>query len=113
MYMSHATINEEGRVLKEVSGFEWDKGNRGKNFLKHKVADGECEEVFFDQNKKILEDTQHSVKEERYILIGKTKKNRLLFVIFTLRKNRLRIISARDLNRKEYKSKIKTKWPKK
>lgn len=104
MYMSHATIkNENGRTLKEVSGFEWDSGNKGKNLLKHNVIDEECEEVFFDHNKKMLIDTIHSGVEERYILLGKTKKQRLLFLAFTIRKNKIRIISARDLNKKEYK----------
>ena len=91
------------KMLEQVSDFEWDKGNKNKNFSKHQVADEECEEVFFDQNKKILKDTQHSAKEERYIMIGQTKKQRPLFIIFTLRKDKLRIISARDLKRKEYK----------
>lgn len=104
MYMSHATIkNESGRILKEISSFEWDNGNKGKNFLKHRVIDEECEEVFFDQNKKILIDAVHSGIEERYLLIGKTKKQRMLFLVFTIRKNKIRIISARDLNKKEYK----------
>lgn len=40
-------------------------------------------------------------EEERFILIGKTKKERVLFVVFTKRETRIRIISARDLNRKE------------
>lgn len=102
--MSHATIkNEGGRILKEISGFEWDKGNKGKNLIKHKIIDEECEEVFFDQNKKILTDIIHSGTEERHILIGKTKKQRLIFLVFTIRKNKIRIISARDLNNKEYK----------
>ena len=104
MYMPHATIkNESGRILKEVSGFEWDKGNKGKNLLKHKIADEECEEVFFDQKKKVLMDAIHSVAEKRYILIGKTKKQRRIFLVFTIRKNKIRIISARDLNNKENK----------
>ena len=91
------------RTFEKITGFEWDKWNRRKNLLKHKVTDEECEEVFFDQNKKILKDTLHSGKEERRILIGQTKKQRLMFLVFTIRKNLIRIISARDLNRKEYK----------
>ena len=83
--------------------FIWDKGNKEKNWLKHKVINKECEEVFFDKNKKITKDIFHSKKEQRYILIGKTKKNRCLFTVFATRKNKIRIISARDLNRKEKK----------
>ena len=104
MYIHDATIkNKGGRIIKSVIGFEWDNGNKGKNFLKHKIKDEESEEVFFDCNKKILKDKLHSGKEERYILIGKTKKRRLIFLVFTIRKNKIRVISARDLNKKEHK----------
>ena len=82
-------------------GFNWDTGNQDKNWKKHRVSDEECEEVFFDPNKKILKDPPHSTSEQRYILIGQTKLKRLLFVVFALRKNKVRIISARDLNKRE------------
>ncbi|MDA2922729.1 BrnT family toxin [Patescibacteria group bacterium AH-259-L07] len=103
-------------ILEKPIKFEWDNGNRNKNFTKHGVTDGECEEIFFDANKKIVKDTYHSNKEPRYILLGKTKLQRPLFVVFTLRKNKnhasqnlvtrsarnsIRVISARDLNKKE------------
>ena len=81
--------------------FEWDKANKGKNWVKHRVSDAECEEVFFDHLKQLAKDIFHSGLEERYILIGKTKIGRVLFVVFTMRKHKVRIISARDLNRKE------------
>jgi len=101
MYIQDATIGI-GRILEKVTGFEWDTGNKGKN-LKHKVADEECEEVFFDPRKVIQKDKLHSQKEERFILIGKTNQEKLLYVSFTIRKDKIRIISARDLNKKEYK----------
>ncbi|MBL7156240.1 MAG: BrnT family toxin [Candidatus Pacebacteria bacterium] len=84
-----------------ITAFQWDKGNIDKNLLKHRTSDQECEEVFFDFSKKILKDALHCGKEERYIVIGKTKKQRLLFIVFTVRSNKIRIISARDLNKKE------------
>ena len=78
MYMSHATIkNEYGVILKEISSFEWDKGNKQKSLVKHEVDNEECEETFFDYNKKIQKDILHSIDEERYILIGQTKKKRI------------------------------------
>lgn len=83
--------------------FQWDKGNIDKNWKKHKVSDREGEEVFFDENKKIGPDVSHSKKERRYILLGKTKKGRILYTVFTLRNKKLRIISARDINQKERK----------
>jgi len=89
------------KVFKKPFAFEWDEGNKNKNFIKHKVTDEECEEVFFDSKKKTAKDIFHSNKEERNIIIGKTKLGRYLFLVFTTRENKIRIISARDLNRKE------------
>ncbi len=88
-------------VIKEPIEFEWDEGNREKNWLKHKVKATECEEVFYDENKKISRDVLHSQTEKRYLLLGKTKKGRLLFVVFTIRNKKVRVISARDINKKE------------
>ena len=89
---------------KSVLEFQWDKGNSGKNWIKHNVNDSECEEVFFDDKKLITKDAFHSGAEERFILLGETRGKRLLFVIFTVRqKIKIRIISARDCNKKERK----------
>jgi uncharacterized DUF497 family protein len=88
-------------TIKEPHEFEWDKGNKDKNWLKHKVKNEECEEIFFDKKKKILKDVLHSGKEKRFIILGKTKKERLLFVVFTIRNKKVRVISARDVNKKE------------
>ena len=91
------------KILDNVDQFQWDKGNKGKNYLKHKVTDQECEEAFFDQNKKIFKDILHSDNETRYILLGQTKERRILFIAFTIRSGKIRVISARDLNKKEKK----------
>lgn len=88
------------RTVKDALEFEWDEGNIGKN-KKHKVEDREAEEVFLDQRKKTFKDKLHSGGEERFRVVGKTKKDRLLFVAFTKRKNKIRIISARDINKRE------------
>lgn len=88
------------KILKKLVEFEWDKGNIEKN-KKHKVEDREAEETFFDKNKKIYKDLIHSIKEPRFILLGKTKKNRILYIVFTQRKNKVRIISARDISKRE------------
>lgn len=88
------------KVDKNAFEFEWDKGNSEKN-SKHKVSNNESEEVFFDENKVILKDKIHSKNEERFIILGRTKKARLLYLVFTKRKKKIRIISARDINRKE------------
>jgi len=88
-------------TIKEPVEFIWDKGNKDKNWIKHKVTNRECEEVFFDKNKKIYKDKLHSIKEDRFILLSKTKKKRLLYTVFIIRNKKVRIISARDINRKE------------
>jgi len=91
------------RIDKDLKGFVWDKGNIDKNWEKHRVRGTECEEVFFDENKVVSKDVLHSGGEERFIVLGKTKRDRLLFVVFTIRRRKLRVISARDVNRKERK----------
>lgn len=88
-------------VIKEPIKFVWDKGNLDKNWQKHRVATQEAEEIFFDQNKKAFKDRLHSGDEGRFRIIGRTKKSRLLFVVFTIRNDKVRIISARDINKKE------------
>ena len=65
------------------------------------MSDSECEEVFSDERKRLYKDVFHSQQEERFILIGKTNMGRLLYVVFTKRDNQIRVISVRDLNKKE------------
>jgi len=88
-------------ILSRVEGFDWDKGNIEKNWERHRVAYIECEEVFFNKPLVIKEDEPHSTKEVRYHVLGQTDKGRLLFVVFTVRGNKIRVISARDMKRKE------------
>ncbi len=88
--------------LPEPIQFEWDEGNRNKNWLKHQVSTTEAEEVFFDANKKLAKAVFYTAtKEKRFILLGKTIVGRLLFVVFTIRDRNIRVISARNVNRKE------------
>lgn len=88
------------RAISEPIEFDWDEGNIGKN-EKHDVEDKEAEEAFFDKQKATFKDTVHSQGEERFRIIGKTNSGRLLFVAFTIRRSKVRIISARDINKKE------------
>ena len=89
------------QILPDPISFEWDPSNRHKNWDKHRVSYEECEEVFFDSHKRILRDALHSGIERRFILLGKTFKGRALFLVFTIRDTKIRVISARDLNRRE------------
>ena len=88
-------------ALPEPAAFSWDKGNERKNLEKHGVTQQEVEEIYFDPQKKLLQDKFHSGREDRYLLLGQTKRQRLLFVVFTIRNRRIRVVSARDLNKKE------------
>jgi uncharacterized DUF497 family protein len=87
--------------LREFTGFQWDKGNTDKNVTRHSVENWECEQVFFNKPLIILDDPKHSVAERRWAAFGKTDAERLLVVIYTQRGSLLRVISARDMNRKE------------
>lgn len=84
-----------------VEAFEWDRGNREKNWFKHRVKISEAEEVFFDSQAKSYPDPVHSTKEARKIIVGKTSKGRVLFVVYTIRDKRVRVISARDINKQK------------
>lgn len=85
---------------KEPIKFIWDKGNIDKSWIKHRVSSKECEEVFFDPDKQEYSDPHHSEKEIRKIIVGKTKRGRLLFIVYTINNNNIRIISARDLKKR-------------
>ncbi len=89
--------------MDKITGFEWDEGNREKNWIRHQVTNIECEEVFFNVPLLIENDEKHAKAEERYYLLGRTHQNRILFVAFTIRNEKIRVISARDMNRKERK----------
>ena len=88
--------------LFNCKGFNWDRGNVEKNWRKHRVSLVECEQIFF--NKALFaEDVKHSQPEKRYYALGLTNNKRPLFVAFTIRRNLIRVISARDMSKKERK----------
>lgn len=87
-------------ILEEHLEFVWDIGNKEKNLLRHHVGNIECEEAFFSR-RVIYKNELHSGKEDRYVVLGETKTSRKLFVVFTIREGRVRVISARDLSKKE------------
>lgn len=88
--------------LSKVKGFQWDKSNVA-HITKHNVLPREAEEVFFDKDNVQDEDLGHSTNEKRFLIIGKTDKGRLLYQIFTIRRGKIRVISSRDINKKEVK----------
>jgi uncharacterized DUF497 family protein len=87
----------------EWEGFDWDEGNLLKNSHAHGVTAPECEQVFFNQPLVTGVDDTHSNDEARRYALGVTDAGRRLFVVFTVRKQAIRVISARDMNRQERK----------
>jgi len=87
--------------LTEIDGFEWDEGNRAKSWDKHQVSPSECEEVFLNIPLLLHDDTRHSQEEPRFYVLGRTSQERLLFLAFTVRNTKIRVISARPMSRKE------------
>ena len=86
----------------KITGFDWDKGNARKN-EKHGVSMAESEQVFFNAPLLVVEDSKHSNQERRMHALGKTDDSRLLHITFTIRHGeKIRIISARDMHRKEH-----------
>jgi len=83
--------------LEKCVGFDWDEGNQGKNWEKHRVSDTECEELFFNAPLVARKDPKHSKHESRYFALGHTDVGRPLFIAFTIRKNLIRVISARTM----------------
>src|SRR3990167_10711110 len=88
-----------------ISGFEWDDHNAHKSHLKHGVGQFEAEEPFFNAPLLVVADEKHSQSEPRCHALGKTSTDRLLHITFTLRAGNtlIRVISARDMHRKERK----------
>ncbi|HYN36114.1 MAG TPA: BrnT family toxin [Actinomycetota bacterium] len=87
--------------MASCTGFEWDAGNAGKNRERHQVSDGECEQVFFQRPILIAPDTTHSRDEPRYAALGQTAVRRRLTIVFTIRGESIRVISARPMSRRE------------
>ena len=87
-------------MLPGITGFEWDEGNSGKSEKKHGVTDRESEEIFFNQPL-IVARSPKGGAEIRYAALGKTYGSRLLAVVFTIRAEKIRVISGRPMSRNE------------
>ena len=89
--------------LVAATGFDWDAGNADKNWQRHQVGAAECEQVFFNQPLVAETDYAHSTDEIRHYALGRTDAGRRLFVVFIVRGSLVRVISARDMSRRERK----------
>jgi uncharacterized protein len=82
--------------------FDWDQWNTQKNETKHGVSRLEAESAFYDARYRLFEDRTHSTPaEHRYVLYGRSLEGRVLLVGFTLRRQRVRVITARRASRRE------------
>ena len=81
--------------------FEWDPAKARRNLAKHRVSFHEASTAFGDPLSMTIGDPLHSKEEDRFVLIGRSCRNRVLVVVHTEREGRLRIISARPATRKE------------
>lgn len=88
-------------ALAAATGFDWDDGNALKLIARHRVQPGECEQAFFNEPFLVAHGVRHSVGESRWQALGRTGGGRRLFLVFTLRGSLIRVLQARDMNRKE------------
>ena len=91
----------DDKILDQYDGFQRDIGNIDKKLIKHNISNAECEEAFFNKPFIIKLDENHLQEEARYYILGKINEDRKLFLVFTTRNSLIRVISARDMNKKE------------
>lgn len=88
--------------------FEWDPRKAESNARKHGVTFDEASTAFGDPLALLMQDSDHSFNEERYLVLGMSNQHRLLVVAFAERAPRTRLISARratPAERKRYEEK--------
>src|SRR5579859_3141635 len=88
-------------VFAQPLRFQWDTGNQTKSWVKHRVTSDEAEQAFADEQRAVGQDPRPYSGEQRLYLLGKTRTGRLLYIAFTIRGKAIRVISARDVNRRE------------
>lgn len=83
--------------------FEWDEAKAKSNLIKHGVSFDEAKSVFDDDSARVIYDETHSKNEERFVILGMSKKLRILVVVHCLRQDELtvRLISARKATQNE------------
>jgi uncharacterized DUF497 family protein len=94
-------VAEPRDPLDGCTGFDWDDANARKNWERHRVTPEEAEDVFFHEPLVLRGDTRHSRREKRFYALGQTSRGRKLFAAFTIRRESIRVISVRDMNRRE------------
>ena len=85
----------------DVEGFQWDEGNSSKSWTRHEISQTEAEQVVLNRPVVVVGDVAHSGTEARYFAFGRTDGGRPLTIVFTVRGQLLRVISARPMSRRE------------
>ncbi len=88
-------------MSKKRRRFEWDSGNVLHLWQRHHVRPYEAEEAMKDPNAIMAPDESHSKEELRFEIIGKTRRSRILFLVFTVRDDHIRVLHGRDAKQKE------------
>ncbi|HXP87222.1 MAG TPA: BrnT family toxin [Bryobacteraceae bacterium] len=91
------------RCYARLVGFAWDPRKAKRNLAKHGVSFDDATAVFDDELFLVFADPDHSAEESRFIIMGRSKRERLLVVAYTERSDEIRIISAREATRQERK----------
>ncbi|MGH7584120.1 MAG: BrnT family toxin [Gemmatimonadales bacterium] len=81
--------------------FEWDPAKAAANLRKHGVSFDEATTVFADPLSMLRFDPDHARSEDRFLVLGRSRQDRLIIVSFAERGNRTRLISARLVSRSE------------
>jgi uncharacterized DUF497 family protein len=90
-----------GDAFDVCTGFQRVERNAHKNSIDQEVTPEEAEDLFFNEPLVVRSDVRHSKREKRYYALGQTSVGRCIFAAFTIRGTLLRVISVRDMNRKE------------
>ncbi len=103
MGIVYIPVVTDATTMPVFEGFDWSGGNDRKNWDRHRVTPLEAEQVFFNTPLVVGADEEHSQHENRCYALGQTDAGRELFVVFTLRGKQVRVVSARDMSRRERK----------
>jgi uncharacterized DUF497 family protein len=87
--------------FESLEGFQWDEGNSEKTWVRHEVAQAECEQLFLNRPIVVIFNQGHSKLERRFVALGRADSGRQLTVVFTVRGSLLRVISGRPMSRRE------------
>lgn len=85
--------------------FEWDENKNSSNIKKHGISFEEAKTVFYDENARLISDPDHSIEEERFIILGMSLNLKIIIVVHTYKEKDelIRIISARKATKNESK----------